>query len=365
MRRNFLLSCLLALSGASSALAALPENAAVFASGLDNPRGLRFGKDHKLYVVESGIGGSNSSVGECDQFPPPIGPATSGNSGRITRIGPNGKKMTFKKGFHSFAQAPESGAEINGVSDLNFDGPDVLAVVLGGCQTGAVGQVSEVLRIRPNRSVSQVVNLSEWYRANPPAVRDDFFNPDGVPTRIIRDQSHYYIAEANHGVLDRLNPDGSMTRIADFSALFAGGYDFTPTVVTLGPDGRLYVGTFGAFPYPEGGAKILRVTKSGAVSVFAEGLNLIQGVEFDCSGRLYVLEAASAGFLFPDGTGRVLRRDGTGWVEVATGLTRPAGMTIGRDGLLYVSNNGFGVGPVAGQGEVVTLDVGLGKQRCK
>ncbi len=343
-----------------------PGGFTVFAAGLDNPRGLHFGKDQKLYVVEAGVGGPNSTVGLCPQFAPPLGPTTSGHSARITRLGPQGQEQTWHSGLFSFAQAPASGMEINGMNDLAFDGPDVLALVLGGCHTGSLTQQSEVLRLRPNGSSARVVNLSQWYRSTLPAVQDDVgFNPDGVPYRILRDGAHYYIAEANHSVLDRLNPNGTLTRIADFSALFPGGFEFTPSALAQGPDGAFYVGTFGAIPYPEGGAKILQVTPTGQTTIVAEGLNLIQGLEFDCAGDLYVLEAATAGLTFPAGTGRVLRREGDGWVEVVTGLTRPSAMTFGPDGRLYVSNNGFGVGPVAGQGAVVIADLGLGKQRCR
>ena len=44
-----------------------PENikttVTVFAKGLNNPRGLKFGPDGNLYVAEGGLGGTNSTVG--------------------------------------------------------------------------------------------------------------------------------------------------------------------------------------------------------------------------------------------------------------------------------------------------------------
>src|SRR4051812_24610805 len=48
----------------------------VYATGLNNPRGLRFASDGTLYVAEGGTGGTNSTVGLCpeEQVPPPVGP---------------------------------------------------------------------------------------------------------------------------------------------------------------------------------------------------------------------------------------------------------------------------------------------------
>jgi hypothetical protein len=53
----------------------------VFATGLNNPRGLKFGPDGNLYVAEGGIGGANSTEGCCEQVIPQVGPYTGSATG--------------------------------------------------------------------------------------------------------------------------------------------------------------------------------------------------------------------------------------------------------------------------------------------
>ncbi len=65
----------------------------VFATGFNNPRGLKFGPDGYLYVAEGGIGGTNSS--KCMQVIPPVGPYTGSVTGsRISRIDKDGMRTT-------------------------------------------------------------------------------------------------------------------------------------------------------------------------------------------------------------------------------------------------------------------------------
>jgi phospholipase/lecithinase/hemolysin len=75
-----------------------------------------------------------------------------------------------------------------------------------------------------------------------------------------------------------------------------------PTAVTTGPDGALYVSELSALPYPEGYARVLRISDSEGVAsydgrtpggigqIYASGFEQINGLTFDEDGALYVLE---------------------------------------------------------------------------
>jgi hypothetical protein len=73
----------------------------ILASGLEGPRGLRFGPDGYLYVAEAGTGGTTSTAGQCTQVPTPPGPWTGGPNARISKISPNGTRTTVASGFPS------------------------------------------------------------------------------------------------------------------------------------------------------------------------------------------------------------------------------------------------------------------------
>ena len=326
----------------SPAPAAAPYT--VFSSGFLFPRGLTFGNDGTMYVAEAGAGGTASTAGTCPQVVPPVGPYTNGPTARISKVDRNGNRTTLASGFPSAIAAI---GDVNGVSDVAFQGGKLYAVVGGGgCSHGATMPAS-VVRVEMNGSWSIVANLSAFQAANPvaqPFAGD--YEPDGTWYSMIQSRSGLVSVEPNHGEIATIDPrTGDVERIADVSA--SQGH-IVPTAVAE-RKGAYYVGNLGRFPVVPGSSKILRVSRSGEVSVAATGFATILALEFDRSGRLYVLEATPvAGFPTPN-TGRITRIDKRGDRQtIVSGLFFPTAMRFGPDGALYVSNHGFGP-PIPGE----------------
>jgi hypothetical protein len=337
-----------------------PATVTVFASGLDNPRGLKFGPDGDLYVAEGGLGGLQTTLpGDCDQVPFPIGPYSGGFTARISRISPAGVRTTVVDGLASSQTNEVSGSLTSGVADVAFIGDHLYAVLAGaGCSHGLLGTTNAVLRVNGDGTTTMVADLSAFQKAHQVAhTEPDDFEPDGTWYSMVAVRGDLYAVEPNHGEIDRISPKtGAITRVIDVSA--SQGH-VVPTAIAY--HGDFYVGNLNTFPIVPGSSKIYKITPAGQIKVVAEGLTTVLGLAFDHEERLYVLESMTApGFPGPDqvGTGTIVRIDHSGRIEtVATGMTFPTAMTFGPDGALYVSNVGFGP-PVAGAGEILRIDLG-------
>lgn len=321
----------------------LNARVSVFATGLNNPRGLKFGPDHHLYVAEGGIGGQNKTIGQCTQVP--NGPYSGSRTGsRISRINANGYRETVADDLPSSQTVATQGSLVSGVADVAFVDGVLYGLLSGaGCSHGVPSIPNGVFRVGRHGHWELINDLSAFYmhhRVKSP--EPDDFEPDGTPYSMVAVDDDLYVVEPNHGELDRVTDEGRTSRVVDISA--SQGH-IVPTSIAF-HEGAFYVGNLNPFPIVQGSSKILKITRSGHLEVFATGFTTVLGVAFDGRGRLYVLEN-TVGELFPiPGTGRVLRVNRAGTREVvASGLSLPTAMTFGPDGDLYVSNNGFGFPP--------------------
>jgi hypothetical protein len=336
----------------------MSANASVFATGLDNPRGLAFGADGSLYVAEGGQGGTTSTEGECDQVVPPIGPYTSGETARISVIDADGNRSSAIEALPSSQTAAEMGSLVSGVADVAFADGSLYYVLAGaGCSHGVADTPNGVFRLEDDGTATLVADVSAFVMANPVAKPNPGdFEPDETTYAMLEQDGMLYLVEPNHGALDVVDPtSGDISRVIDVSA--SEGH-VVPTAIATGADGTFRVGNLATFPVVAGDSNVYTITTDGQIATETTGVTAVTGLAY-VDGQLYVLETSGppsdpAAPIEPF-SGRVVRVTDDGLETVATGLMFPTAMTAGPDDNLYVSNFGYGGPPGAGQ--IVKIDL--------
>ncbi len=367
--------CIAIVSGTQAAEAA---SFSVIASGLDKPRGLTFGSDDSLYVIEAGAGGTGACVPS-----PSRQTLCYGTSGAVTRIS-NDTQERILTGLPSLG-LPDGTGITYGPQDILFNSTGKPYVLVGYAANPALrdstfGDTALGKIIAPNfktNSWTIIADLASYELANNPDQGDVVSNP----AAFLIDGNNFIVADASGNDLLSLGTDGSNLRAVvlprqtltnpvfppSSEELYApppGTSDSVPsqfeiqpvpTGVAKGPDGAYYVSQFTSFPFPEGEAKIYRVGSDGQPTVYADGFTQLADLTFDAEGNLYALQNAnqSAWKGNLDGSLIEIAPDGTRTILLSgNGLESPSALTIGPDDAIYVTNRSND----PGQGQVLRLD---------
>ena len=325
---------------------------ATLTTGLNHPRGLKFGPDGNLYVAEAGTGPTASCrTQSCVALQPAVFSPYFGcpTGGRISRIDPSsGNRVTV---VDNLPTSSGTNGDVFGPADVAFM-DNTLYVLQGGagCGHGVPSSTNGIYRINSNGSHTMIADLGTWSVAHPGANNEpDDYTPEGNWYSMTVAENNFYALEPNHGNFVKVSLDGNIQLVADISA--SEGH-IVPTALAY--KGNFYVGNLGVFPIT-GNCSIFKITPSGNIKKIATGFSAILGLVMDKNSNIYVLEM-TAGFPFPTpGAGRIRKIDPNGTVEdVISGLKFPTAMTMGPDGNLYVS--GWGFGPPLGEIVKVTLN---------
>ena len=326
---------------------------AAYATGLNNPRGLAFGPDNKLYVAEAGSGGTLTPVGDPRGCPVNVNiysPYTAGYSGRVVRVRRDGTKETVADNLPSMTD--NTGASY-GPTDIAFiDRTLYVLIEMGGCSHALPDDLPAILRVNRDGSTTNVANLNAWHAANPPhfvkdtdpATTDQ--EPGGVFHSMIALGKYLYVVETNRGFLLRVNPaNGEIQTLYDMSI---DNREHNPIVMTQRGH-HFFVGTFGE----DGGKAELAVFDKwfSAYTLPFKSRNPIVGLAWR-RNELYAVEIFPYDNQWSTDTANLVtfdRRTGKRKVVLTGFASLPNGLVEGPDGALYTSNWGVSFAPDDGE----------------
>lgn len=367
--RQALALALLAAAAAGPA-AAVQYTSTVFASGLNNPRGMAFGPDGALWIAETGtLGGPGPSTvvrGATLTYSP---------TGSVTRAD-GSSQLRVLEGLPSLWNSQFGTAEI-GPTHLGWDGSGRLHVLVGA-------GINPNVRFTDLAPVGYQFGRVSWLGgAVDISAHEAANNPDGGavdsnPWRMaLLPGGGMVVSDAGANALLQVDAAGTVSTLAVLPARdfgFVRPTEAVPTGLAVGSDGAFYVAEATGAPFPPGAARVHRVESDGSSSVFAGGFTMIVDIAFDHDGSLLVLEYDTNGLFIPGGAGRLSRVAGNGDVSVVwDGLVETGALAIGADGAYYVTQFGAGDGlgqvlrisPIPEPGAALLMLAGLAALRLR
>jgi hypothetical protein len=373
--KKFLVLAALAatLAGGPWYFTAAPEGKSatkVVMKNLDNPRGLAFGPEGALYVVEAGRGGSECNVIGTTNF-------CVGATGALTRLW-HRKQERVATGFPSRISPT---GEVTGPHDVSFQGRGGAFVTIGfggdpadRAKLGALGELfGTLVRVAPvangrdfededDRTWGLIDRFLDrktrpWKVVADVAAHESAENPAGPPVDsnpygVLSQAGARIVTDAGANALLHVTAAGDVSTLAVFPSRPARSTDSVPTEVVVGPDGAYYVSELTGAPFTAGASVVYRVLPCAPPEVFRDGFKTVIDIDFGPDGSLYVLEHATGDPFFA-GPGRVIRITPRGRrTTVIEGLNRPTSVLVDEDDTVYVTNNGIQVGT----GEVLRIE---------
>jgi hypothetical protein len=332
------------IGGSAAASATTGVTLKTVVSGLDNPRGLAFGPDGRLYVAEAGHGGPSCS---------PDGSTCVGLTSGISRINiAAGTSRRVVKGLISVAGS--DGTAATGVDGVSFQGNS-----LYGIETGASAQVppsgfpawlTRAARNQLGRLIRANTSTGRWSSVANVGMRDWVWSgnhknlvpgqfPDANPYGVLALPGTQWVVDAGSNTLDRVH-NGTVSVVRFFPN--PPSSDAVPTCLAKGRDGALYVGELTGGGNAPGASVVWRFAPStGRLTKWATGLTAVTGCGFGRNGLFYATELSSLGLdNAAPGTGRVVQvpAHSSSPVIIVAGLNFPGGFAAGPGGALYVSD---------------------------